>query len=723
MTSQKTYLQSANEAFRNKKYAEALKLYELAKAATPALAKMIDGNIALSKSLLGKGAKNADSAHKIRPAIKSESAQSIDIVVPVYNALDDVKLCLNSLVENKDGFKVRVIVINDASDAPTTSFLNAFAKQYKEVTLIQNPQNLGYTKTVNIGLRASNADYVITQNSDTIVSQGWLVGLVNCINSEPSIGICGPLSNAATWQNVPNLYDETNNHAVNSLSEGFTVQQMAQLVREVSLKTYPKQPFVNGFCFMIKREVINKIGYMDEENFPIGYGEENDYCIRAQDAGYTLAIADDVYVYHAKSKSFGHGKRKELSAHGTAKLKEKHTTEKYKHLVDKVKLTEKLDAVRELVKQKLTTLKSDLNQNQETKNPLLNKILFLLPVSGGGGGVHSIVQETMGMRRIGVKVKIAVPEKHLHKFLKTYADISEVNDLFLGFQHENLIEISQDFDVIIATIYTSVKLVKKVVEHNPTIQPAYYIQDYEPLFSEPNTPEWQEARDSYTLVPNAILFAKTEWICSKVYEEHGVKVRKVSPSIDHDVYKPDPYAKIKHGLDNKIVISAMIRPKTPRRGAERTMRLLKKVVDHFSDKVHVEIFGCAEHDPLFIELERDFKYKNSGELTRLGVAEVLQRSDCFIDLSDYQAFGRTGLEAMACNATLITTKFGGVYEYAVDNINCLLVNPLSENETFEKVSFFLKKAKLSQFKLQALITSSKYNIHCASLTLLIVLNE
>ena len=55
---------------------------------------------------------------------------------------------------------------------------------------------------------------------------------------------------------------------------------------------------------------------MDEENFPIGYGEENDYCIRAADAGFTLAIADDAYVFHAKSKSFGHSRRKELSKQG-----------------------------------------------------------------------------------------------------------------------------------------------------------------------------------------------------------------------------------------------------------------------------------------------------------------------------------------------------------------------------------------------------------------------
>ncbi|HAG52797.1 MAG TPA: glycosyl transferase, partial [Alphaproteobacteria bacterium] len=211
------------------------------------------------------------------------------------------------------------------------------------------------------------------------------------------------------------------------------------------------------------------------------------------------------------------------------------------------------------------------------------------------------------------------------------------------------------------------------------------------------------------------LFAKTDWICQKVYEEHGVHVRKVSPSIDHDVYKPDPLAKKRAGLEGKIVLSAMIRPKTPRRGAERTMRLLKRIHEYFGDRVHIEIFGCAEADPLFHKLERDFKYTNNGELTRLGVAAVLQRSDCFIDLSDYQAFGRTGLEAMACGSFTILTKFGGVYEYAVDNYNSILVNPFN-NESLDKsvLNTITDKPRLSRVKRNALLTAASFSIHKAA---------
>lgn len=712
----KSPLAQANEAFRNKDYDNALRLYLSAQKLYPELKSIIDKNIETTRKHIGLPA----------PLHSDTRKTSVDIVVPVFNALEDVKKCLASLNESTDGFNVKIIVVNDGSDEQTTEWLREFCKNKLLFKLIENPKNLGYTKTVNVGLKASNADYVITQNSDTIVCNGWLKGLVNCIESDQKIGICGPLSNAASWQNVPDLYDETRKFAVNSLPHHFTIAQMSQVVKDASLKTYPILPFVNGFCFMIKREVINKIGYMDEENFPVGYGEENDFCIRAQDVGYKLAIADDVYVYHAKSKSFGHEKRKQLSEDGTAKLKQKHGLEKYADLVNKVKITDQLDQIRAIIKSRLdenTASSSTVNETivSNTKNLLTKRILFLLPISagGGGGGVHSIVQETMGMRRIGVEAKIAVQKKYFQQYINIYNDIDAVEDLFLGYEPNELIRISNDFDVIVGTIYISMKLVKEITEANPNIQPAYYIQDYEPLFSENGSPAWQEARDSYTLVPNAILFAKTNWICQKVYEEHGVDVHKVSPSIDHDVYKPDPSAQKLAGLEEKIVISAMIRPKTPRRGADRTMRLLKKIHESLGHKVHIEIFGCNEEDPLFQYLERDFNYINNGELSRLGVAAVLQRSDCFLDLSDYQAFGRTGLEAMACGVTLITTKFGGIDEYAVDNLNSIFVDPFNENETFKKVFTFLTKSPINKFKIESLRTASKYSIHEACVSELV----
>lgn len=722
-----SYLAKGNDALLAGEYAQALSLFELALKQSPLLASVIEFNIQLAREKLGTASLTANEKPNMQCSsqslaqmysINSENC-TIDIVVPVYNAFEDVQQCLEAIERNTDGFKVNVYIVNDGSEAPTTEWLRAFCQNKPMFILTENEKNKGYTPTVNVGLRQCKGDYIVTLNSDTIVTKGWLSGLVRCFKANPSLGVVGPLSNAASWQNVPILLDDKNQFAVNELPKGWSPDDMASLVRRASKCFYPQVPFVNGFCFMIGRAAFDKVGLLDETTFPTGYGEENDYCIRVAEAGFTLAICDDTYVFHAKSKSFGHEKRKQLSKIGSDALKAKHGKDKVNQLAGRIRDMAIFQDIRQQVKQALTK-----SINKPVKDPMLTRILFLLPVSGGGGGVHSIVQETMGMRRIGIRAKIAVPKNHRHKYIKKYEDIEVVEDLFLGFELDELTEISRKFDVIVGTIYTSMKMVKQVVDANPGIQPAYYVQDYEPFFSKPGTPQWQEARDSYTLVPNTILFAKTDWICQKVYEEHGVPVRKVSPSIDHDVYQPNVAAKKRAGLDGKVVISAMIRPKTPRRGAQRTMKLLKHISDQFGDKVHIELFGCSENDPLFQKLDRNFKYTNSGELTRLGVAAVLQRSDCFVDLSDYQAFGRTGLEAMACGCVAVLTRYGGVFEYAEHNVNSLIVDVFDHDAAFETVAGFIDNySSYAGHRFNCICTASKYNINRAALSVLAALFE
>jgi glycosyltransferase involved in cell wall biosynthesis len=646
--------------------------------------------------------------HKAISPGPSSTLESVDLVIPVFNALEDVKKCLCSILEKRDGFLVTAYIINDGSDDETTAWLRDFCSQHPMLKLIEHEKNCGYTVSVNTGLKASKAPYVITLNSDTIVANGWLKGMARCLNSDTKIGIVGPLSNAASWQNVPNLYDETGNFAVNDLPPGMTVEKMARIVESASRRTYPRLPFVNGFCFMIKRDVIEAIGIMDEENFPVGYGEENDFCIRAGDAGFSLAIADDVYVYHAKSKSFGHDRRKVLAKQGSDMLKQKHTIGKFNSLVAEIKKTEVLDNVRERIESKI---KEDLNirVNLDT---ISIKVLFLLPVKGGSGGAHSVVQEVSEMRRLGMTANIAVKEADKRGLLDTYQDIVDADDLFIGFTEQNILTISESYDVVVGTIFNSMSLVKKIVEVYPHIVPAYYIQDYEPLFFSPEMENWKIARESYTLVPDAVLFAKTHWIADKVKQEHGVTVHKVSPSIDHNVYQPAVRRD-----DGKIHLAAMIRPQTPRRGAERTMRVLSRLTKTHGNSIAIHLFGCPEDDSRFQCLQRDFDYKNYGVLKRPEVATLLGQSDIFIDLSDYQAFGRTALEAMACGCVAVVPVHGGADEFAIDAVNAIVLDSYNEDEAYSRLNSVLcRETDLRDMQRAGLLTASTYSVHNAAVS-------
>lgn len=652
-----------------------------------------------------------DEGRQPRPAQfrPSSTKTSIDVIVPVYNALEDVQLCLQSVSERRDGHNVNVIVVNDFSDNETTSWLRSYCKTRSDFQLIENESNLGFTKSVNRGLRASSSPYVIILNSDTIVTVGWLKGLLRCVSSRPNIGIAGPLSNAASWQNVPVLQAEDGTFAINELPHGIDPDTMARLVAASSQRRYPEMPFVNGFCFLIVRSVMDAIGYLDDVNFPIGYGEENDYCIRAQDAGFTLAIADDAFVFHAKSKSFGHSKRKKLSDEGSRKLREKHGEAKYRELVSKVKDTTVLDRVRKDIVAGIAQYES--GGYSPYVGPL--KVLFLLPVIGGGGGSHSVVQETCAMRRLGHDVKVAVKQNDHRGFIDKYPDINNPGEIFVAFTEESdLLSISSNYDIVVATINSSLQLLESIVSVHPHILPAYYIQDYEPLFYSKESTAYETARQSYTRVPNALLFAKTHWIAQKVEAEHGMVVHKVAPSIDHDVYFP---RSVMGG--GKIKVAAMIRPQTPVRGAPRTMRVLSRVAEELGGSVEFHLFGCEEEHALFQALETGFLYKNHGVLNRSEVAEVLGTCDVFVDFSDYQAFGRTGLEAMACACAAMVPVSGGTDEYAIDGYNSITVDTSDEDECYDRlVELVRNRHEVSRLKLNALLTASRFSTHAAAVS-------
>ncbi len=335
---------------------------------------------------------------KISPLIKATDDKqfvrpeniTVDIILPVYNALADVKNCINSILPTIKNDKIKLIIVNDYSNRETGAYLKEIKKPHKNVVLIENSKNIGYTKSINRGLRVSQADYKIVLNSDTIVPSNWINKIVACGESSKQIGIIGPLSNAASWQTIPVLRAETS-FKINELPKGVSVEDADNICSSFSFASYPKVPLINGFCYTVKKEVIDTIGYFDEEAFPLGYGEEDDYSLRAQNAGFQLAIAINTYVYHAKSKSFGTKKRNELSKSGGTVLKSRYTS---KRISDACKVMEKnefINLAREYFlsatdKSHKTTLETNTGLLLETLNDNINYrgssyIRLLLPLS------------------------------------------------------------------------------------------------------------------------------------------------------------------------------------------------------------------------------------------------------------------------------------------------------------------------------------------------------
>jgi O-antigen biosynthesis protein len=676
---------------------------------------------------------------------------SVDVVVCVHDALEELRLCLWSLLA-KSGRRLRLILVNDGSDETTTRFLQAFADRHPAVTLIRRDPPHGYTLAANRGLEASRSDYVVLLNSDAVLCAGWLDRVLDHGESHPEVGILGPLSNAATHQSVPRIR-EGSAWAVNPLPDWLTVDGMGFLLARGAPRTATRLPFLNGFCYVVKREALEALGPFDEERFATGYCEENDYSQRARHAGFELGVVDDVYVYHAKSRSFGPDGRAELARRNYESFLEKHGREAIGELVSAMEADASLDPVRTAVAELTASpealvpllgggdgdasglrgnraaasdeaARESSNESRDPHEGAALSIVFLLPglAHGGSGGAHSIYQEVRGLRSLGVPARIMLPQWDRARAAAVYEDAEDVFQTFAD--EDDLAAKTADADVISATHHKSVALLEAIRARRSDFLPAYYVQDYEPFFTAPYIA--QEAIASYTALPDMLLFAKSHWLCNVVAERHGLYVAKVEPSIDRTVFFPagpaasaDGSSTAANAAPGVLRVAAMLRPRTARRQPLATVAVLERLLEELPGRVHVSTFGCYADElrEILPGAEEGIFERHRGILSRADVADLMRESDVFLDMSVYQAFGRTALEAMACGATAVLPNVGGAWEFVEHGANALAVDTLDpESAVAALCALASDEGLLERLQAGALRTAARHSIVRAALS-------
>jgi Predicted glycosyltransferases len=229
----------------------------------------------------------------------------IDIVIPVYNGYEDVQMCLESIKKYTNLQKHRVLLVNDKS--PDERILPFLESQVAEnIVLINNEENLGFSGSINKGIEYGKND-VILLNSDTIVTKNWVEKIIATAYREENIATVTPLSNSGTLCSVPVICTD------NAMPSNVTIDEYAEIIEKSSLKRYSIIPVAVGFCMYIKRNVLQEVGLFDAETFGRGYGEENDFCHRAQQLGYHHVMCDDTFIYHKGTASFPSEERRLLT--------------------------------------------------------------------------------------------------------------------------------------------------------------------------------------------------------------------------------------------------------------------------------------------------------------------------------------------------------------------------------------------------------------------------
>lgn len=217
------------------------------------------------------------------------------VVVPVFNAHDCLVDCLASLDAHSPA--TPVLVLDDASDDPRIApLLRAWVARRPAARLVTFPVNRGFVHAANRGMEAAGGDVVLL-NSDTLVTPGWLEGLRRCLASDPGIATATPWSNNAEIVSLPEA------GVANPAPDD--PDAWAAAVRAAARGDYPELPTAVGFCMAISARAIGALGGFDEASFGRGYGEENDFCRRAAEAGWRNVLCEDAYVVHRGGQSFG----------------------------------------------------------------------------------------------------------------------------------------------------------------------------------------------------------------------------------------------------------------------------------------------------------------------------------------------------------------------------------------------------------------------------------
>jgi GT2 family glycosyltransferase len=253
------------------------------------------------------------------PAPTARRSLKVDVVVPVYRSLAATRRCLDSVLAGACRTAHEIVVIDDGSPEPDLSdWLRARAAA-GTFTLLVNEDNLGFVATANRGIRLHPDRDVVLLNSDTEVANAWLDRLAACARSEPDIATATPFSNNATICSYP--FEGW----AGGLPGHLGLAALDALFSRIHAGLRVDLPTAVGFCMYIRRDCIDRVGLFDEERFGRGYGEENDFCMRAAATGLRHVLAADVFVFHEGSASFGDD-REELQRAAMATLLRAHPT-------------------------------------------------------------------------------------------------------------------------------------------------------------------------------------------------------------------------------------------------------------------------------------------------------------------------------------------------------------------------------------------------------------
>ena len=224
----------------------------------------------------------------------------LSVCIVTYQAKDYLRDCLRSILENTSEINYELIVVDNGSTDGVATMLQ---DEFPRIRYQRNEANLGFTRPMNQALQAAGGRYLLQLNPDTLILPQAFERLIAFMDSNPEVGICGPkVLNADRKLQKPCRRGESRPWAVISYFTGLAALFPRNPLFSQYLMSYKGEDEthavagVSGSCMLIRREVVDQIGYLDELFF--AYQEDADFCLRASRAGWQIYYVPQAQIIH-----------------------------------------------------------------------------------------------------------------------------------------------------------------------------------------------------------------------------------------------------------------------------------------------------------------------------------------------------------------------------------------------------------------------------------------
>lgn len=615
----------------------------------------------------------------------SSPAYAIDIVLnALHTDATQLQQCWQALQAHTVGY-VQVVILVNASVAQT---LNLSCPAGWRVHWLYAPAtDTAAEPLLSQALKHLQQAWLVHLQADYLVTPHWLTELLACAKQSERIAFVGAWSNRLGAQSL-------NQAAQPKLPLDFTPAQMAYRMRRSKPQINPSLPVLHPDCLLIRRCVLD--AYPPEQAIATLQQQLETCQIQAQQAAWQSRLADAVYVYRNTPEVNALSITDAETQQNCADNRVLQALRRYyQHLIQRWH-------------------KVELGQYYWHER----RVLIILPLRESSGGAHVLVCEAQIMRRMKIDVQLLNFHQHRAGWEAHYPDL-EIPVLYVN-GPEDVAAACMGFDAVIATAYFTVDWLLPLQDQPHAPRLGYYVQDFEPyFFIEKLTAkvpffwrsaflrrrlagyyfrrhsEFRRAWLSYLQFPNMQLFTKTAWNQRELKTQVGRDSLVVGASYHSEKFLPRPQPATGNNA-KPVRIVAMIRPSTARRSPALTMRVLRRIEQQYGGRVDICIFGANHDDPAYLALPRDFNFRQHNVLPSEHVADVLSWSDIFVDFSQFQAMGLTGLEAMACGAAVILPNIGGADSFARHQENALLVNTRNETACLRALQRLIDEPVLRQ---------------------------